>query len=163
VSPPGDGSCRVGSILRRRKTSDWRTSVKPRRSRLDEAEEQLRTDLRNLGALLRLSPAEAERLQLRGSLRDTAPPPSSLEALLRLALVSRPDVVAYRLGLNRAEADVKLALANRYPDLFLLYQPYTFQDDTPLERKSAHSWGLGLAVPLPVFNRNQGNIARTPG
>ncbi|MBV8076233.1 MAG: TolC family protein, partial [Planctomycetaceae bacterium] len=25
---------------------------------------------------------------------------------------------------------------------------------------SAHSWGMGVAVPLPLFNRNQGNIQR---
>ncbi len=127
---------------------------------LDEAEEQLRTDQRNLGALLKLTPAQSEKLTVRGSLRDTSPAPASVEALLRMALANRPDLVAYRLGLGRAEADVKLALANRYPDLFLMYQPYTFQDDTPLRKKSAHSWGVGVAVPLPLFNRNQGNIER---
>jgi cobalt-zinc-cadmium efflux system outer membrane protein len=127
---------------------------------LAEAEEQLRADLRALGAVLRQTPAQAERLAVRGSLHDTAPPPAELADLLRMALVARPDLVAYRLGLGRAEADVALALANRYPDLFLLYQPYTFQDDSPLRRKSAHSWGVGLAVPLPLFNRNQGNIQR---
>ena len=127
---------------------------------LADAEEQLRADLRALGSLLRMRPAEAERLTVRGSLHDRAQPPARDDALLRLALVSRPDLVAYRLGLGRAEADVALALANRYPDLYLLYQPYTFQDDSPLGKKSAHSWGVGLAVPLPLFNRNQGNILR---
>lgn len=127
---------------------------------LAEAEEQLLADRRALGSLLRMTPAEAELLEVRGSLHDMAPPPALGNALVRLALVSRPDLAAYRLGLGRAEADVALALANRYPDLFVLYQPYTFQDDTPLKRKSAHSWGLGVAVPLPLFNRNQGNIQR---
>jgi outer membrane protein, heavy metal efflux system len=127
---------------------------------LADAQERFRADLRTLGALLQLKPAEAERLQVRGSLHDSAPPPAPAADLVRLALVSRPDLVAYRLGVGRAEADVKLALANRYPDLFLLYQPYTFQDDTPLRRKNATSWGMGLAVPLPLFNRNQGNIQR---
>jgi cobalt-zinc-cadmium efflux system outer membrane protein len=127
---------------------------------LQEAHEQLKADLRNLGAVLRFTPAEAEQLSVRGSLRDNSPAPASVEALLRLALSSRQDLVAYRLGLGRADADVKLALANRYPDVFVLYQPYTFQDDSPTGRKSAHSWGVGVAVPLPLFNRNQGNIAR---
>ena len=31
--------------------------------------------------------------------------------------------------MKRAEADVGLAVANRYPDVYVLYQPYTFQDD----------------------------------
>jgi cobalt-zinc-cadmium efflux system outer membrane protein len=127
---------------------------------LQEAEEQLRTSLRTLGALLRFTPAEAERLEIRGSLHDTSPAPIGIDPLLRLALTARADLVAHRLGFRRAEADVKLALANRYPDLFLLYQPYTFQDNSPLLRKSAHSWGMGVAVPLPLFNRNQGNIHR---
>lgn len=127
---------------------------------LTEAEELNRADLRTLGVLLKMTPAEVERLQVRGSLHDTAPPPASADDLVRLALVSRPDLVAYRLGLGRAEAEVKLALANRYPDLFVLYQPYTFQNDAPLRRASAHSWGMGVAVPLPLFNRNQGNIQR---
>ncbi len=80
--------------------------------------------------------------------------------MLRLALSTRPDLAAYRLGVKRAEADVGLAIANRYPDIYVLYQPYTFQDDSPLQAKSAHSWGVGVSVPLPVFNRNQGNIQR---
>jgi cobalt-zinc-cadmium efflux system outer membrane protein len=127
---------------------------------LNEAEEQLRTDLRALGRILKLTPDEAERLQVRGSLHDASPPPALGKDLLRLALASRPDLVAYRLGVHRAEADVQLALANRFPDLFLLYQPYTFQDDSPIQKKSAHSWGVGMGVPVPLFNRNQGNIQR---
>jgi cobalt-zinc-cadmium efflux system outer membrane protein len=107
-----------------------------------------------------MTPAEAERLRVRGSLRDRAPAPLTGEPLLHLALGSRPDLAAYRLGIRRAEADVGLALANRYPDIYLLYQPYTFQDDSPLGLKSAHSWGIGLGVPLPLFNRNQGNVRR---
>ncbi len=127
---------------------------------LTRAMEQSRADLQTLGAMLRMTPAESNRLQIRGTLHDNAPPPASVDALLRLALCSRPDLVSFRLGLGRAEADVNLALANRFPDLFVLYQPYTFQNNAPTGRKSAHSWGVGLAVPLPVFNRNQGNIQR---
>jgi outer membrane protein, heavy metal efflux system len=127
---------------------------------LMEAEEELRTDRRNLGVLLAIPALEAEQLEVRGLLREPAAAPVGGAALARLALVSRPDLVAYRLGLGRADADVRLALANRYQDIFLVYQPYTFQDDRPLQAKSAHSWGVGVSVPLPVFNRNQGNIQR---
>ena len=125
---------------------------------LTEAEEQYKTDLRTLGVLLGMTVAEAERLELRGSLADATPPPVLGEPLLQLALATRPDLAAYRLGVKRAQADVGLAVANRYPDIYVLYQPYTFQDDSPLGLKSAHSWGVGVSVPLPVFNRNQGNI-----
>ncbi len=127
---------------------------------LTEAEELYKSDLRALGALLRMTPVEAERLQVRGSLHDRMPLPLMGEPLLRLALASRADLAAHRLGIRRAEADVGLALANRFPDLYLLYQPYTFQDDSPIGLKSATSWGVGLGVPLPLFNRNQGNVRR---
>lgn len=127
---------------------------------LVEAEEQYRADLRALGLVLGMTVEESERLQLRGSLADLGRPPVLGEPLLRLALASRPDVASYRLGVHRAEGDVGLAVANRYPDLYVLYQPYTFQDDRYLNAKSAHSWGVGVSVPLTVFNRNQGNIHR---
>ena len=80
--------------------------------------------------------------------------------MLGVALAARPDLVSFRLGVGRAEADVRLALANRYSDIYVLYQPYTFQDSEPLGLKSAHSWALGVTVPLPIYNRNQGGIQR---
>jgi outer membrane protein, heavy metal efflux system len=127
---------------------------------LTEAEEEYKTDLRTLGGLLGMTVAQAERLEIRGSLADSTPPPVLGEPLLRLAMASRPDLAAYRMGVKRAQADVGLAVANRYPDVYVLYQPYTFQNDAPLQTKSAHSWGVGVSVPLTIFNRNQGNIQR---
>ena len=127
---------------------------------LAEAEEQYKSDLRALGQVLGMGVAEAERLELRGSLADRGSPPVLGEPLLTLAMASRPDLAAHRLGVRRAEADVGLAVANRYPDVYVLYQPYTFQDDRYLMGKNATSWGAGVSVPLAIFNRNQGNIQR---
>jgi cobalt-zinc-cadmium efflux system outer membrane protein len=42
----------------------------------------------------------------------------------------------------------------------LLYQPYTFQNNAPYRTESATSWAVGITVPLPLCNRNQGNIER---
>ena len=39
-------------------------------------------------------------------------------------------------------------------------EPYTYQDNRPFGLKSPTSWALGVTVPLPVYNRNQGNIER---
>ena len=99
-------------------------------------------------------------MELRGTIRDLAPPPPPADELVRMALAVRPDLVAYRLGIARAEADVRLARAKRFPDVYVLYQPYTFQNNAPFDAKSADSWALGVTVPLPVYNRNQGNIQR---
>ena len=99
-------------------------------------------------------------MQIRGSIRDIYPPPPPIDELIRTALDCRPDVVAYRLAIQRAEAEVRLAEANRMSDVYLLYQPYTFQNNAPFNRQSATSWALGVTVPLPLYNRNQGNIQR---
>ena len=45
-------------------------------------------------------------------------------------------------------------------DVYTLYQPYTFQDNSPNGVKGATSWALGVTVPLPIYNRNQGGTER---
>ncbi len=113
-----------------------------------------------LGALLNLPPTRDDPLELRGSLRvlDPLPPPDPL--LVPIALEARADVQAYRLGIARAEADVGLAHANRYADIYLTANPYTFQNNAPFGTRSAASWMVAVTAPLPLFNRNQGNIQR---
>jgi cobalt-zinc-cadmium efflux system outer membrane protein len=64
------------------------------------------------------------------------------------------------LGLNRAHAEVNLARANVWSDVYWLIQPYTLQDNSDMGLKSPHSWAMGITVPLPVSNRNQGTIRR---
>ncbi len=125
-----------------------------------DAEENLRSTKRNLGVLLNMPGPEAEALQIRGSIHDNAPPPPPVDELIKTALECRPDVVAYRLGIARAKAEVKLARANRMSDVYLLYQPFTYQDTRPFNTPSATSWALGVTVPLPLYNRNQGNLQR---
>jgi cobalt-zinc-cadmium efflux system outer membrane protein len=44
--------------------------------------------------------------------------------------------------------------------VYVLYQPYTFQNNQPSGLKSPTSWALGVTVPLPIYNRNQGAILR---
>ena len=76
------------------------------------------------------------------------------------ALSGRPDVAAFRLGIASAEANVGLQRANRFADAYVLFQPYTYQNNAPYGKQSGTSWALGITVPLPVYNRNQGNIER---
>jgi outer membrane protein, heavy metal efflux system len=127
---------------------------------LIEAEAAWKNSKRTLAMLLNLSPEEVSALDLRGTIDDNGPPPPPLEQLVSRALVNRPDVAAYRLGLRRAEADVRLTKANRLPDVYLLYQPYTLQDNTPFHVPSSRSWAAGATVTVPLFDRNQGNIRR---
>ena len=112
-----------------------------------DAEENLRQKKRILAELLNLPPDQAERLELRGTLQDLAPPPPDADdELIQIALDCRPDVAAYRLGITVAEANVELQRANRFPDAYLLYQPYTYQNNAPYGRQSGTSWALGITV-----------------
>ena len=125
-----------------------------------DAREGYRKAKRVLATFVGLPLDVAERMELRGTIRDLAPPPPPAEELTRLALSCRPDVVAFRLGVRFAESGVRLQQANRLNDIYVLYQPYTFQNNAPINQKSATSWALGVTVPLPVYNRNQGYIER---
>ena len=150
-----------------RKGEKTKADVNRIKIQLDTAEvallsngEALRRAKRTFGVLLAMSPDEAEALEIRGTIRDSSPPPPTDPDLIRIALTQRPDLNSYRLGVNLAEANVRLAKANVLPDVYVLYQPYTFQDNTFQGLKSATSWALGVTVPVPVYNRNQGNIQR---
>jgi outer membrane protein, heavy metal efflux system len=76
-----------------------------------------------------------------------------LERLLKLAEGSRPDLRAASQGLAAAESQVALAEVNARPNLTLSasYSNYAGQSSSI----------LGVSVPLPIFDRNQGEIART--
>lgn len=116
---------------------------------------------RQLGVLLNLSPAQMDCLELRGSLAgfDVELPP--LEQLIQTALLARPDLSSYRLGVQRAQAEVQMARADRFADVFLLYTPWQLQDNSAINAQNATSWSFSALVTLPIFNRNQGNIARS--
>ncbi len=138
------------------------------KARLELAELQIREatqaqakTLRTLALLLNVPFAQSDSIQLRASIFNVAPLPTTREALIETGLASRPDLNSFRLGLQRAQADVTLARRERYSDVYLLYQPYTFQDNTYQGLKSAYSYAIGATVALPLYNRNQGNVLRT--
>jgi cobalt-zinc-cadmium efflux system outer membrane protein len=137
------------------------------RAQAERAQLQLRlaksavaSNTRKLALLLNMRGQEAASLKVSLELRDTHPLPEDDSALLQRALENRPDLVANRFGLQRSSAEIRLAKANAYPDAYLLYQPYTLQDNRPLGLKSPTSWAVGLTVSVPLFNRNQGNVQR---
>ncbi len=125
-----------------------------------EAKETYDDAKRTLAALLWLPLDEAETFKIRGSLRGLDLPPPPVAILIRTGLETRPDLAAFRSGILRARSEVRLARANRLDDVYLLYQPLSSQQGLNPGERSATSWAVGLTVPLPVYNRNQGNIAR---
>jgi outer membrane protein, heavy metal efflux system len=127
---------------------------------VEQSEVALRESKHVLGLLLATPAEEAERIELRGSINDTAPPPPPQSDLQALAKSNRPDLVAYRLGIRRAQADVKLAQAEGKSDLFVLWSPWELQNNTPVGGRNATSWSVAAFGSLQVFNRNQGNVRR---
>lgn len=127
---------------------------------LIDSEAAWRNSQRTLSTMLDLPHSQVALLVLRGSLEDDTPAPPALEGLVSSALANRPDLAAYRLGYRRAEADVRLSKANRLPDVYLLYQPLTYQNNAPFNAPSSQSWAVGATLTVPLFDRNQGNIRR---
>jgi cobalt-zinc-cadmium efflux system outer membrane protein len=127
---------------------------------LVDAEAAYRKAKLDLGSLMNLKLEEIDKLELKGAIDDVSPVPPPADMLRKIALAERPDILSLRLGVHRAEADVRLAKANAYSDVYVLWQPYTYQDNTPYGLKSQYSWALGVTVPLPIYNRNQGGITR---
>jgi cobalt-zinc-cadmium efflux system outer membrane protein len=77
----------------------------------------------------------------------------SLEDLQALALRTRPDFRAAQLGITAAQSQIGLAKANSKVDVTGTY------DFTHVSGENTAS--IFVNFPLPVFDRNQGEIART--
>ncbi|HEY6352204.1 MAG TPA: TolC family protein [Candidatus Angelobacter sp.] len=78
---------------------------------------------------------------------------SSEDALEPAALDQRPDFRAARFGVNAAQSQIRLAKANGKQDLNVTAN-YT-------HLSGASSGSFFFSLPLPIFNRNQGEITRS--
>jgi cobalt-zinc-cadmium efflux system outer membrane protein len=118
-------------------------------------------------ALLRLKTLAgiplSESLKVREELAQPLlrEPPTAPEAAIEIALRSRPDLRMARLMEEAAQAGFKLAKAQAVPDIIVSARYGTSQnsfDDTPIgfltDRDKLFS--VGVSIPLPLFNRNQG-------
>jgi len=114
----------------------------------------------SLTAQLALPPPEIAPFDIRGSIQTNDSGFPKVAQLLELAWANRPDLQAYQLGLRRAQAEVDLAVKERYPDVFFLYTPWGLKDNTPTGGQNTASWGVSAMASIPLFNRNQGNIRR---
>jgi outer membrane protein, heavy metal efflux system len=106
---------------------------------------------------------------VQGELR-AIPLAKSLSELEQLALSSRPDLKSSETTREKALADLRLARANRWPNptigtSFLhtgneIGGPTWFQPFYP-KAGASNTMGLGIAsFSIPLFNRNQGELAR---
>lgn len=118
----------------------------------DAAEATFRNAVRSLEALIGLSP-EAGRDLSDGIESVLAATPDLAAADDEDALARRPDVLSLVSAVRRAEADLDLQRAIRFPDPTVLAQ---YERQPPDQRNTV---GIGIALPLPVFSRNAGGIA----
>lgn len=78
--------------------------------------------------------------------------PASIRAQLATLADRRPDLLALRLGYQAQDASVRVAILSQFPDLIL---GATASSDN----SRVINGGPQATVGLPVFDRNQGNIA----
>lgn len=112
--------------------------------------------------LLRLlnEPTPVDQLDVVGAY-DFTPPPQTLATLRQLALDTRPDLKGAVQSVDKAITDHRLALANGSVDPTVGVD--VGRQQTPLSTTPALSaWvGFTVAVPLRIFDRNQGEQLRT--
>lgn len=105
----------------------------------------------NLRQLLGYSSVPAD-YDVVGNL-EYVPVKSRVEDLQAIALQQRPDLRAAQLGVTAAQSQILLAKANAKQDVSATYD---FSHTAGLNSAS-----LFFSFDLPIFNRNQGEIART--
>ena len=81
-------------------------------------------------------------------------PPITLEELHKMALASRPDLKAAVQAVDKAKTDYRLAVANGSWDP-------TFGIDVARNPPIPVYFGVSMTIPLRIFDRNQGEKART--
>ena len=156
---------RLVQLNERRLTSGAIPQLEVSRSRV--AMLQHRGNVRN--AQLALTQARLKLLPLLGKKPDEEPididdrlalPRSAIAAGLNLmqqsARSTRPDLLAVRREQARTQADLRLQLAQGKVD-YTLGAEYRRQQGV---NGRGNMLGLFFSVPLPLFNRNQGEIAR---
>jgi cobalt-zinc-cadmium efflux system outer membrane protein len=127
---------------------------------LQRARIQLRQAQHALAALLAIPPEAVERIEIRGAIRDKGPPPPLRDELVQTALAVRPDLAAFRLGIERALADLRVYRKEVFEDIFVVYSPWQWQNNHPIGGQNATSYSFGLLGTIPLYNRNQGDIRR---
>ncbi|MDE2484501.1 MAG: TolC family protein [candidate division NC10 bacterium] len=126
----------------------------------------LKTARTTLRTLLN-APELVEDFEIEGTLSfkefDT-----SLTDLKELALRNRPDLRSAETLTKKTDADIRLAIANSYTDVSLMLgyhhtEPGLTSSINPLfpTGPQENSVGFGFSFPLRIFDRNQGEIART--
>jgi cobalt-zinc-cadmium efflux system outer membrane protein len=121
-------------------------------SDLQTALVNLRTAKIQLLALLN-DPTPIEQLDIVGPF-DFSEVPTPLEEFRQIAVENRPDLLAAIRSVDKAKTDYQLAVANGSTDP-------TFGWNVARDPPIPIFFGVSITVPLRIFDRNQGEKART--
>jgi outer membrane protein, heavy metal efflux system len=125
----------------------YQTSVEQALLTLDQAKAKLQL---LLGRRISSDPFDVTGTMRREALADA-------ETAIRMrAETARPDVLAVQADQARSRADLRLQLANGKID-YTVGAEFTRQSAFGF---GGNSMGFSFSAPLPVFNRNQGEIVR---
>jgi outer membrane protein, heavy metal efflux system len=128
-----------------------RVALASSRIALQRAQRELTAAMERLTATWGGTPATFERVA--GDLETLNPIPSA--AALAQRIEQNPDIARWATAMAQRQATVALEEANRIPDPTLGAGVRYFNN---VDEADAHALLLAVSVPLPVFDRNQGNI-----
>jgi outer membrane protein TolC len=119
-------------------------------TQLNDVDQLIIKNKHDLNALLGLMPEATVRLA--DGVRLPAIDAASLEPLLMDLAARRPDLLALRAGYQAQEEKVRRAVMEQFPKLIV--GSNFLRDTTDIRSQS-----LAVSISLPIFDRNQGNIA----
>ncbi len=127
-----------------------RVALQAARTSLNALDQTLLSQRHQLNALLGLRPDAVVPLA------DAPDLPSFSPAVIREGLATlpdrRPDLLALRLGYAAADEQLRVAILSQFPDLIL-------GGSVSSDNSRVINGGPNVQVGLPIFDRNQGNVA----
>jgi cobalt-zinc-cadmium efflux system outer membrane protein len=119
-----------------------------------EQESKLRVARNHLSLLIGRGP-DGSRLDTGGEFRRAAAD-VDYATLLQQSLAARPDLQALKADQARSAADIRLQIANGRID-YTVSGEYHRQSSYNV---SGNEFLFAVSVPVPIYNRNQGEVAR---
>jgi outer membrane protein TolC len=119
-------------------------------TQLHDTEQLILKNRHDLNALLGLAPEV--RLRLLDQVAVPAVDAAELNGILRDLARRRPDLLALAAGYDMEEQKLRQAIIEQFPKLNVA--PNYTNDTTPV-----YTAGPTFTISLPIFDRNQGNIA----
>lgn len=120
------------------------------RAALDDLQRQLLSQRHALAALMGVAPDTAIPLQPHIDLGPMDP--AQVRQQAGTLAQRRPDLIALQLGYRAQEAQVRAAILAQFP-------PLSFGYSASQDNSRVRNGGPAITFDLPIFDRNQGNIA----